>query len=745
MVRFLLNTRGPALRWVQSSRHRQCQSIFQLQLQRRTNIRTFHDDSNTLKPAAPEPENGQGSESINAKLDSYKKYFFDLPKATAFDQFEVGKDVVMHGFIGKRKDMSSKMSFCDLDFKQRQFPGPIQIVSAWNEEGSVQHLAYQYLKNIPAYSPVVAIGTLGESQRKSPNSQPGSTQSSQNWELKLRSITCLNPFPKDIVVSKDTVWPPKSRHLQLRFDPLLRERLYFRSFLHASISKLLRSAGFTEIETPILFKSTPEGAREFLVPTRRPGYAYALTQSPQQYKQILMAGGIEKYFQFAKCFRDEDHRADRQPEFTQLDLEMAFATGETMKGIISNLTKSFCTQIYQNFLLKDVNGVRHPVKIQPQLSAKSTKRKEVPKEVEPVDEEAEPIDKAASRYVFAPFQDMTYEHAMSAFGSDKPDLRIQLPHVSPIHRMEEMDLSREFIQMITSLGNPIVDRCNFRLGVSPKDAGDFIRRFMDALPNTTIKLSPESAPAVFVYDSSKPLNGLSALGHEGARNLEMHSYTWGKYKDGDIVIMHARKNAPFYGGSTDLGRLRTAIHETAVKEGLIPKDPTFRFLFVHTFPLFTPNGDDPGQGGASGFSSTHHPFTAPLTHQDFDLLATDPLKVKAAHYDLVLNGVEIGGGSGRIHVAEVQEYIMRDILQMTDKGVAEFAHLLEALRAGCPPHAGFAFGFDRLISVLLDMPSVKDVMAFPKSNKGEDLLVGSPSKITPEQQKTYHIFAAKDS
>lgn len=326
------------------------------------------------------------------------------------------------------------MSFCDLDLKQYQISRPIQIVSSWNEEGSSQYHAHQYLKDIPAYSPVVAVGTLQKSQRKS---QPGTTPNDQGapndqgWDLKLRSITCLNPFPKDIIVSKDAVWPSKSRHLQLRFDPLLRERLYFRHFLHATLSGSLRAAKFIEIETPILFKSTPEGAREFLVPTRRPGYAYALTQSPQQYKQILMAGGIHKYFQFAKCFRDEDHRADRQPEFTQLDMEIAFATGNEMMVVLFNLVITLTRTIRDNFLLKDVNGVRHPVRISPQEVANGAKGANRRKH-KTILEGAKPIDEVADHFVFAPILKMTYEEAMSSFGSDKPDLRIHIPHVSPV-------------------------------------------------------------------------------------------------------------------------------------------------------------------------------------------------------------------------------------------------------------------------------------------------------------------------
>jgi len=299
--------------------------------------------------------------------------------------------------------------------------------------------------------------------------------------------------------------------------------------------------------------------------------------------------------------------------------------------------------------------------------------------------------------------------------------------------------------MITSHKAPAVDAFKFRTGRTPQDNAEFIRKFMDELPNTTLSLDSASTPGVFVIDSSRPVRGLSALGHDAAGQLlEMNTEAWPECEDGDIVIVHARPDEPFRGGSTDAGTLRTAIYAKLVEESFIPRDHTYKFLWVNDFPLFTPDGEDPGQGGSAGFSATHHPFTAPATPADFDLLHTNPMAVKAAHYDLVLNGVEIGGGSRRIHIAELQEYIMRDIMRMSDAGVKQFSHLIEALRAGCAPHAGFAIGFDRLMSIISDVPSVRDVIAFPKSNKGEDLLVGSPSKTTLEQQKTYHLFRKEE-
>lgn len=299
--------------------------------------------------------------------------------------------------------------------------------------------------------------------------------------------------------------------------------------------------------------------------------------------------------------------------------------------------------------------------------------------------------------------------------------------------------------MISALPDPIVEGLRLRLNTnSPKKSVEFVRNFMDNLPQHRLKLGPESVPGVFVYDTAKPLNGLSALDHDGVAVLDEMGRGWPKCQNGDIIILHARTEGPLYGGSTELGRLRTALYWDAVKQGLIPENHDFKLLWVIHFPLFSPTGDEVGQGGTAGICSTHHPFTAPLRDEDFEYLKTDPLKAKADHYDLVINGVEIGGGSRRIHVAEAQEYVLRDILKMKPEGIDQFSHLLDALRSGCPPHAGFAFGFDRLISVLLDVPSVRDVIAFPKNNKGEDLLVGSPSKVTREQKQTYHIFQESD-
>ena len=215
-------------------------------------------------------------------------------------------------------------------------------------------------------------------------------------------------------------------------------------------------------------------------------------------------------------------------------------------------------------------------------------------------------------------------------------------------------------------------------------------------------------------------------------------------EDGDLVVIQARKNESFSSGSTPIGNLRLALHRAAVSQGLVEAPKGFEFTWITDFPLFKPTDEvEPGQGGSAGISSNHHPFTSPKTAEDVDLLLVDPLQAKADHYDLVINGVELGGGSRRIHDAKMQEFVMREVLKMNDERMKDFAHLIEVLRAGCPPHAGIALGFDRLIAVMLGKESVRDVIAFPKSGKGEDMLVKAPTKMTEDQLRTYHIQMRK--
>ncbi|EXJ65056.1 aspartyl-tRNA synthetase [Cladophialophora yegresii CBS 114405] len=467
---------------------------------------------------------------------------------------------------------------------------------------------------------------------------------------------------------------------------------------------------FDEIETPILFKSTPEGAREFLVPTRRKGLAYALPQSPQQYKQVLMASGIPRYFQFARCFRDEDLRADRQPEFTQLDLEMAFAGSiDVMKTVEALLLEA----VWPN-----VPGI---ASLQPPTSTRLSDSEETisdPKRLA--------------------FPQLTYEDAMSRYGSDKPDTRLG----SEIRRVDSW-LPPNVKGMITSLDDPVVEMMKIDMqGSEPAETQKFFKEFLDASAKARYRTDESRVPGVAVYDPLKPLHGLATFGHEGAARVEEEFVP----EPGDLLIFWSREDKPFAGGSTVLGDLRRDVYQSAMSQGLITAPSGFSPLWLIDFPLFSPIDESkPRQDETTAVCSTHHPFTAPKHGRDLNhqLFKDEPLSIIGDHYDLVINGVEVGGGSCRIHCPTTQRFIFSEVLRMSDRQIrTDFQHLLDALSAGCPPHAGFALGFDRLMTMLTNSTSVRDVIAFPKTADGEDKFAGSPSRLTPEQLATYHLTIA---
>ncbi|KAG7111640.1 Aspartate--tRNA ligase like protein [Verticillium longisporum] len=616
--------------------------------------------------------------------------------------------VTIHGFIGKIRKVSKELTFANIELNNGEFQG--QICAKGIEKADA-------LRKIQPYSAVTVTGNMTDAS------------SPTKFDMEIESIGHLNPFPKDIIVSSDAVFPPEARHLQLRFHAKLKESLRFRAFLKASLGQTMSRLGYMDVETPTLFKSTSEGAREFLIPTRRAGHAYALPQSPQQYKQVLMAAGLGGYYQFARCYRDEDHRADRQPEFTQMDLEKSFATGETIQADVEAFMQTTWDAMREEYNRKDDDTSFIP------------HRKSAPSSDEPSG--GQPVSYKEYPAISTPFRRMKYQECMDLYGSDKPDLRIP-------NRIERVDahLSPNFVSMITDLERPIVDAWVFRPheDADRKEVHEFMQNFLQNLHKSHSQ-NPDGAPQALMYNTSKPLEGFSALGPAGLKTLQDAASPesgLSTLENGDVVVFQARQDRPHQGGSTKLGEVRIALYHAAIEAQLLERDDSFQFLWVTDFPMFTPNEEvDVGQGGSSGFSATHHPFTAPLTVEDLELLFTDPLKAKADHYDLVLNGVELGGGSRRIHVAAMQEFIFRDILQMTKPKMAEFSHLLKALRAGCPPHAGFALGFDRFAAVLSGSSSVRGVIAFPKNNKGVDEFAGGPGKISDEQLKTYHLQLRK--
>lgn len=600
--------------------------------------------------------------------------------------------------MGKKRTVSKHLSFADLTTPNGE---TIQICS----NGEIDAESHAAFRQVPAFSPVII-------QSRQPNPDEETRDASSKTTIYLDTIQSLNSVPKDLIVTPEVVFPQTKRHLQIRFHPELQARLEFRSWLKNTLNKGLIDKGFTDVETPTLFKSTSEGAREFLVPTRQRGTAYALSQSPQQYKQVLIASGISRYMQWARCYRDEDLRADRQPEFSQLDMEWGFADAATVRKDINDVVLAALNAMpaYQ-----DIRGQQIPI-VQGSSSTNSSD-------------------------VYS-FTNIKFADSIAAYGTDKPDLRIP----NRIHALRDLDTFQSFVGMITHLSNPRIEAFTFQLhDCSPDEARKFVFNFMESLPPAFAE-NPDGKPQALVYDSSKPRCGFSSLGFEYETVLEQVSE--GKeLQDGDIVVFQAREEptGQYCSGSTKIGEIRNLLWAALVEAGYMSKpklgEPgSLQFAWVTEFPMFKPTEEgEPGQGGAAGFAAAHHPFTAPLSEADLEQLFIDPLGAKSAAYDLVLNGVEIGGGSERIHIADVQDFIMRDILKMTDARIKDFSHLFEVLRSGCPPHAGFALGFDRMVALMTDTSTVREVMAFPKTMKGEDPFVKSPSKITNEQLAPYGL------
>lgn len=499
------------------------------------------------------------------------------------------------------------------------------------------------------------------------------------YDYEIQDIQVLNPatanlpFLPNCEEDVDSLVRAQHRQIEMRSHNLgsaLRERARIRSEVRAQ----LESQGFMEVETPLLFKSTPEGAREFLVPTRRKGQFFALPQSPQQYKQILMAGGIHRYYQFAKCFRDEDSRADRQLEFTQLDLEMAFVEMEDVMKAVSKI------------VLSVDNGEPFDVK-----------------------------DGDIPRY--------RYRDVMSRYGSDKPDLRygLQITNVALESTNETVDVIKFNI--------PETFRWNNKLTRDLRALNKDLDVHVTLQAANSLKL-----PAAFSSIESK----LS----------KSHSLS---------LLLLSRRPTWLSGGSTTMGQARSILQTFLEAHQLAPARPQrpFKLCWITDFPLFSPSStNEPGQGGTRGLSSTHHPFTAPHPsdvhflekaqgegegEEEDDGSTVDSLRrVRGLHYDLVMNGVEIGGGSIRIHSAEQQARIF-SLLGMSDARRAQFSHLLRVLGSGCPPHGGFALGFDRFVAMLCGKTSIRDVIAFPKTGGGSDVLVGSPSAVSDTTLGEYHL------
>jgi aspartyl-tRNA synthetase len=459
------------------------------------------------------------------------------------------------------------------------------------------------------------------------------------------------------------------RYLDLRRPEMIRN-LRVRSKVATATRNYFDEQGFLEVETPTLFKSTPEGAREFLVPSRHyPGLFYALPQSPQQFKQILMAAGVEKYFQLARCYRDEDQRADRQLEFTQIDIEMSFIEREDIYRVIEGLLQ----RVWKTALNMDV-----PV----------------------------------------PFKRMSFQEALDRFGSDKPDTRFGMELVDFTDDFRASSF-KVFSGAVAQGG--VVKALNAK-GLASATQGqietmtEYAKSFgAKGLAYIKVENGEWKSPIVKFFSDAEKLSLTKKL----------------RIEEGDLILFAADQ---WLNACEILGKIRLYCAEILKGQGKlqIPSD-RFDFLWVVDFPLLSFDKEQ------NRWYSSHHPFTAPVA-DDIPFLKTDPKKVRGQHYDVVVNGVELGGGSIRIHQPDVQKTVFEEVLQLpADLVKARFGYMLEAFRFGCPPHGGIALGFDRLIAILTGAQSLRDVIAFPKTAKGTDLMTQAPSTVEPRQLKELHL------
>ena len=461
----------------------------------------------------------------------------------------------------------------------------------------------------------------------------------------------------------------KYRYLDLR-RPEMIHNMRLRSRVATATRVFMEDQGFLEIETPTLFKSTPEGAREFLVPSRlHPGQFYALPQSPQQYKQILMVAGVEKYFQLARCYRDEDLRADRQPEFTQIDIEMSFIDRDDIYALIEGLL----ARVWKTALGIDIH---------------------------------------------TPFPRIPFEEAMNRWGTDKPDTRFD---------MELVDMTGDFASSEFKVFSGTVAKGGVVKALNAKGFAcvtqgqmvtmtDYAKSFgAKGLAFIKVENGEWKSPIVkFLSDTEK-----AALQEKLA------------IEEGDLILFAADK---WLNACEILGKIRLYCAEKLSEMGKmsIPAD-RYKFLWVVEFPLLMFDKE------MDRWYSSHHPFTSPV-EEDIPKLSSDPKAVRGQHYDIVVNGVELGGGSIRIHQRELQKTIFEDLLQIpADVAQERFGYMLEAFRFGAPPHGGIALGFDRLIAMLCNAESIREVIAFPKTAKGADLMSDAPGTAEPKQLRDLHI------
>lgn len=649
--------------------------------------------------------------SLPSKTPTLNKFTFPVASHTITQissnlsvYLETSQSVTLNGQLNRKPRIMAKNSFAEL----RDTNGDtVQLLL------SPDVTRPEFFEVLQLSIPEESISVSGRVQIK--ESKSGDTQ----WELVVDNYQVLNQSNLDaarldkLKHSSPQDLPPQFRYLQLR-TPYYHKNLRTRSKIANLIRNIfINNHEFMEVETPLLFKSTPEGAREFLVPTRKPNSFYALPQSPQQYKQLLMSSGVSRYFQIAKCFRDEDLRADRQPEFTQVDLEMSYIShSDQVAIVVEDLIYNVWNQIA---------GL--PIYF---LNEKGFLQK---------------IDGFSNSNVN--FAKLTYRDALIKYGIDKPDLRSNLSFI---------DLSDYFITKNQDF--PVMEACvlknafdaneKFKLPKSLVESNNYSRRKPYIL---AIKNEDDAQNWFKKFVEKNVISQTSSFDEEALKKLL-------GLQPGDVLAFSDRAELP-YENPTPLGKFRTLAMSAFPGKWQRPitnttgeltdnYDPNQVFVasWVVEFPLFAPV--EIGESSANyptydynNFESNHHPFTM-VNPQDYEYLETDPLKARGEHYDLVINGVEVGGGSRRIHDPELQKYIFKEILEINNFNEL-FGHLLHALSMGCPPHAGLALGFDRLCAMVVGSANIRDVIAFPKNQSGVDPIVESPTAVPEKTLKDYFI------
>ena len=568
----------------------------------------------------------------------------------------IGTEVTVMGWVQKRRNLGS-LIFVDL----RDRSGILQLVF---DQEVLSEEDYNKANSLRSEYVVAAVGTVEKrSAAINENLKTG------DIEIKVHTLRILSesetpPFPIDENQTVKDELRLKYRYLDLR-RPNLQRNLRIRNDVTRMVRNFLGDEGFLEIETPVLGKSTPEGARDYLVPSRvHPGEFYGLPQSPQLFKQLLMCSGFDRYYQIAKCFRDEDLRADRQPEFTQIDMELSFVDVDDVIDVNERLLK----KIFKEVLDIDVQ---------------------------------------------LPIQRMTWQEAMDRFGSDKPDLRfgMELKNVTDIVK------NCGFGVFTGAIENGGTVR-----GINANGQGSMPRKKIDALVDFAKGYGAKGLAYIAIHEDGSLKSSFSKFMTEDEMNALVEAM---EGKPGDLLLFAADRNKIVW---NVLGALRV---ELAGQMGLLDKND-YKFLWVTEFPQFEWSDEE------ERFVAMHHPFTMPMD-EDLDKLESDPGSVRAKAYDIVLNGTEIGGGSVRIHQADVQSRMFK-ALGLTDEVANEkFGFLLDAFKYGVPPHAGLAYGLDRLVMLMAKRDSIRDVIAFPKVKDASCLLTNAPDVVDAKQLEDLSI------